>query len=152
MMPSSLNPDKGRDAMVTVAVTPEAPEEPRVAISPETVRKLVALGAKVRIASGSGARSRFSDETYKAQGAEIVPSAAEAVAGLEHGDVVPRGLELERAREPGEARADHDDALAAVAPQPGQSAGGEDQPGRRGQRGLEKRAAVFARDGGVTVG
>ncbi|WP_072385925.1 Re/Si-specific NAD(P)(+) transhydrogenase subunit alpha [Hyphomicrobium sp. CS1BSMeth3] len=69
--------------MVTVAVTPEAPEEPRVAISPETVRKLVALGAKVRIASGSGARSRFSDETYKAQGAEIVPSAAEAVAGAD---------------------------------------------------------------------
>lgn len=69
--------------MVTVAVTPEAPEEPRVAISPETVRKLVALGAKVRIASGSGVRSRFSDETYKAQGAEIVPSAAEAVAGAD---------------------------------------------------------------------
>jgi NAD(P) transhydrogenase subunit alpha len=69
--------------MVTVAVTPEAPEESRVAISPETVRKLVALGAKVRIASGSGARSRFSDETYRAQGAEIVPSAAEAVAGAD---------------------------------------------------------------------
>jgi len=69
--------------MVTVAVTPEAPEESRVAISPETVRKLVALGVKVRIAAGSGARSRFSDETYKAQGAEIAPSAAEAVAGAD---------------------------------------------------------------------
>ncbi len=69
--------------MVTVAVTPEAPEETRVAISPETVRKLVALGAKVRIASGSGARSRFSDETYKAQGAEIAASPAAAVEGAD---------------------------------------------------------------------
>lgn len=69
--------------MVTVAVTPEAPEETRVAISPETVRKLVALGAKVRIASGSGARSRFSDETYKAQGAEISASPAAAVEGAD---------------------------------------------------------------------
>jgi NAD(P) transhydrogenase subunit alpha len=75
--------DEGRDVMVTVAVTPEAPGETRVAISPETVRKVVALGCKVRIAAGSGARSRFSDETYRAQGAEIVPSAAEAVAGAD---------------------------------------------------------------------
>jgi NAD(P) transhydrogenase subunit alpha len=69
--------------MVTVAVTPEAPEESRVAISPETVRKLVALGAKVRIAAGSGARSRFSDETYRAQGAEIAATAADAVEGAD---------------------------------------------------------------------
>jgi NAD(P) transhydrogenase subunit alpha len=69
--------------MVTVAVTPEAPGESRVAISPETVRKLVALGAKVRIAAGSGARSRFSDETYRAQGAEIAASAADAVEGAD---------------------------------------------------------------------
>jgi H+-translocating NAD(P) transhydrogenase subunit alpha len=69
--------------MVTVAVTPEASEESRVAISPETVRKLVALGAKVRIAAGSGARSRFSDETYRAQGAEIAATAADAVEGAD---------------------------------------------------------------------
>lgn len=69
--------------MVTVAVTPEAPDESRVAISPETVRKLVALGCTVRIATGAGARSRFSDETYKAQGAEIAPSTADAVAGAD---------------------------------------------------------------------
>jgi NAD(P) transhydrogenase subunit alpha len=69
--------------MVTVAVTPEAPEESRVAISPETVRKLVALGCKVRVAAGSGTRSRFSDEAYKAQGAEIAATAAEAVEGAD---------------------------------------------------------------------
>lgn len=69
--------------MVTVAVTPEAPDETRVAISPETVRKLVALGCKVVIATGSGARSRFSDETYKAQGADIAASPGEAIQGAD---------------------------------------------------------------------
>ena len=32
--------------MVTIAVTAEAADEPRVAVSPETVKKLVALGAR----------------------------------------------------------------------------------------------------------
>ena len=69
--------------MVTVAVTPEAPDESRVAISPDTVRKLVALGCAVRIASGSGTRSRFSDEAYRAQGAQVTATAAEAVNGAD---------------------------------------------------------------------
>ena len=69
--------------MVTVAVTPEAPDETRVAISPETVRKLVALGCKVVIAAGSGVCSRFSDATYKAQGADIAASPAEAIEGAD---------------------------------------------------------------------
>jgi NAD(P) transhydrogenase subunit alpha len=83
MATSRSNDDKGRDAMVTVAVTPEAPDESRVAISPETARKLVALGCAVRVASGSGARSRFSDETYKTQGAIITATPAEAVEGAD---------------------------------------------------------------------
>ena len=33
--------------MVTIAVTAERDDEPRVAVSPETVKKLGALGAKV---------------------------------------------------------------------------------------------------------
>jgi NAD(P) transhydrogenase subunit alpha len=78
-----MQPHEGRDAMVTVAVTPEAPDETRVAISPETVRKLVALGCKVVIAAGSGARSRFSDETYKTQGADITAGPAEATEGAD---------------------------------------------------------------------
>ncbi len=65
--------------MVTIAVTAEAADEPRVAVSPETVKKLVALGAKVKVEAGAGARSRFSDEALRAQGAEIAPTAAEAV-------------------------------------------------------------------------
>ncbi len=69
--------------MVTIAVTAEGPEEPRVAVSPETVKKFTALGAKVRVQSGAGARSRFSDEVLKAQGAEIAASAADALAGAD---------------------------------------------------------------------
>ncbi len=65
--------------MVTIAVTAEGTDEPRVAISPETVKKLVGLGAKVKVQSGVGARSRFSDDALRAQGAEIAPTAAEAL-------------------------------------------------------------------------
>ena len=69
--------------MVTIAVTSEGADEPRVAISPDTVKKLLALGAKVRVQSGAGLRSRFSDEALKAQGAEIAGSAAEAIDGAD---------------------------------------------------------------------
>jgi NAD(P) transhydrogenase subunit alpha len=65
--------------MVTIAVTAEGADEPRVAVSPETVKKLAALGAKVKVEAGAGARSRFSDEVLKGQGAEIAPSAAETL-------------------------------------------------------------------------
>ena len=69
--------------MVTIAVTAEGADEPRVAISPETVKKLKALGATVKVQSGAGNRSRFSDDVLKAQGADIVGSAAEAIAGAD---------------------------------------------------------------------
>ncbi len=69
--------------MVTIAVTAEADDEPRVAVSPETVKKLVGLGATVRVQSGAGRRSRFSDEVLKAAGAEIAATAAEAARGAD---------------------------------------------------------------------
>ncbi len=68
--------------MVTIAVTREAADEPRVAVSPETVKKFVAAGATVRVEAGAGLRSRFSDEALKAAGAEIV-SHAEALNGAD---------------------------------------------------------------------
>ena len=58
--------------MITIAVTAEGPDEPRVAVSPETVKKLVALGATVKVQSGAGLRSRFSDDMLKAQGGLII--------------------------------------------------------------------------------
>jgi NAD(P) transhydrogenase subunit alpha len=69
--------------MVTIAVTGEREGEPRVAASPETVRKLTALGALVRIEAGAGKRSRFADAAYEAQGATIAASAADALAGAD---------------------------------------------------------------------
>jgi NAD(P) transhydrogenase subunit alpha len=65
--------------MVMIAVTAERDGEPRVAVSPETVKKLGALGGTVRVEAGAGARSRFSDEALKSQGAVIAQSAAEAL-------------------------------------------------------------------------
>ena len=69
--------------MVTIAVTAEGPDEPRVAVSPETVKKLVALGATVRVETGAGRRARFSDDALKAAGAHIAATAAEAVSGAD---------------------------------------------------------------------
>ncbi len=69
--------------MVTIAVTGEREGEPRVAASPETVRKFTALGAAVKIQAGAGARSRFADAAYEAQGATIAASAAETLAGAD---------------------------------------------------------------------
>ena len=74
---------RGEALMVTIAVTAERDDEPRVAISPETVKKLGALGATVRVQAGAGKGSRFSDDLLKAQGAVIAASAAEALAGAD---------------------------------------------------------------------
>ncbi len=67
--------------MVTIAVTGEDESEPRVAVSPETVKKLVALGCVVKVATGAGLRSRFSDAQYSDAGATIAGTASEALAG-----------------------------------------------------------------------
>ena len=69
--------------MVTIAVTHEVKGEPRVAVSPETVKKLAALGCTVRITSGIGLQSRFADEAYGAAGAAIVADAAATLAGAD---------------------------------------------------------------------
>ncbi len=65
--------------MVRIAIAAEADDEPRVAVSPETVKKLTGLGCTVAVEAGAGARSRFSDADLKAAGAEIAGSAADAI-------------------------------------------------------------------------
>jgi NAD(P) transhydrogenase subunit alpha len=55
-----------------IAVLKEtAANEHRVAATPETVKKLLGLGASVAIESGAGAGARISDEDYVAAGATI---------------------------------------------------------------------------------
>ncbi len=69
--------------MVTIAVTAEDVSETRVAASPETVKKLKALGCTIRIERGAGSKSRIADKDYETAGAEIVASAADAVSGAD---------------------------------------------------------------------
>jgi NAD(P) transhydrogenase subunit alpha len=55
-----------------IAVLKEsAPGETRVAATPETVKKIVALGHIVTVQTDAGARASFPDEQFKASGAEI---------------------------------------------------------------------------------
>ena len=65
--------------MVKIAVAAEAGDEPRVAISPETVKKYIGLGCTVAVERGAGSRSRFSDADLEAAGAEIAASAGDAI-------------------------------------------------------------------------
>ena len=60
-----------------------APGERRVAITPETCRKLVALGAAVTVERGLGRHAHFSDEAYVAAGAVLADDAAAALAGAD---------------------------------------------------------------------
>ncbi len=55
-----------------IAVAREAdPAEPRVAGTPETVKKLKALGAEVAVARGAGLASGILDADYEAAGATV---------------------------------------------------------------------------------
>jgi H+-translocating NAD(P) transhydrogenase subunit alpha len=63
-----------------IAVLRERAEgETRVAATPETVGKLIGLGASVAIEAGAGALARFPDAEYAKAGAMVVVSATEVV-------------------------------------------------------------------------
>lgn len=67
-----------------IAVPAEADlGEPRVAATPDTVKRLVALGAEIAVQSGAGLRSGILDADYQAAGATIASSAAEAAIGAD---------------------------------------------------------------------
>jgi H+-translocating NAD(P) transhydrogenase subunit alpha len=53
--------------------------EPRVAITPETIKKYIALGAEVAIEKGAGLTSAISDAEYEAAGATLTKTAKEAL-------------------------------------------------------------------------
>ncbi len=53
------------------------PGEKRVATVPEVVEKLIKLGFRVAVQSGAGEAANFTDDAYRAAGAEVVPTAAE---------------------------------------------------------------------------
>ncbi len=53
------------------------PNESRVGATPKTVKRLLKQGFEVYVESGAGEKANFSDESYKAAGAAIIPSAKE---------------------------------------------------------------------------
>ena len=55
--------------------------ENRVAASPDTVKKLIALGTTVVVEKGAGEASSFTDAAYQDAGATIAATAKDAVAG-----------------------------------------------------------------------
>ncbi|WP_242113049.1 NAD(P) transhydrogenase subunit alpha [Luteimonas aquatica] len=59
-----------------------APGERRVALTPETCKKLVAAGARVRVERGLGAGAHLGDEAYAEAGAELT-DAATALSGAD---------------------------------------------------------------------
>ena len=69
--------------MVAIGVPAESQDEPRIGLTPETVKKLVKAGASVTLRSGAGLRSHFSDDEYAAAGAKIAKSDEEAVSGAD---------------------------------------------------------------------
>ena len=67
-----------------IATTREDPAvETRVAVTPETVKRLAGLGASVRVEAGAGLASGFTDADYQAAGATIAASASQALSGAD---------------------------------------------------------------------
>ncbi len=69
---------------VAIAVTRERREgETRCAVTPETVRKLVAMGATVAVEAGTGQGSSFPDADYVAAGAVVQPDTGSTLNGAD---------------------------------------------------------------------
>ena len=69
---------------VKIAITREThPGETRVAATPESVKKLIALGAEVTVEAGAGTGAAVNDADYEAAGATLAPNAAAAVASAQ---------------------------------------------------------------------
>ncbi len=66
-----------------------AAAETRVAVIPDDIKKLTAMGYEFTVVKGAGIKSGFKDEDYEAAGAELVPDEAGA---LKDADIVVRIL------------------------------------------------------------
>lgn len=79
--PQFATPDKAFDFVtLTLAVIKEiTPAEARVAATPDTVKKLIALGFSVTVETGAGGKIAVSDDAYKSAGAAIAKDAITAI-------------------------------------------------------------------------
>ena len=78
-------PVNAQPSMKIVILKERRPHETRVAATPETVKKLKALGAEITIEAGAGVAAAYTDQAYIDAGANIVPDAATASAA---GDII----------------------------------------------------------------
>jgi H+-translocating NAD(P) transhydrogenase subunit alpha len=62
--------------MSVIGVVAEQSAEARVAATPETVKKILALGYEVLVEKGAGAKAAFPDSAYLGAGAKVVTGAA----------------------------------------------------------------------------
>jgi NAD(P) transhydrogenase subunit alpha len=86
--------------MFVVFVSKESsPGETRVAAIPETVGKMIKLGAKVVVEAGAGARAGFLDEDYREAGAEIAGADQLGSADLALAIQVPPDDRIEKLKE-----------------------------------------------------
>jgi H+-translocating NAD(P) transhydrogenase subunit alpha len=77
-----------REVFMRIAVPAEPDQsEARVAATPETVKKFVALGAEVAVQAGAGTKAGYPDSDYAGAGASIAPDGA---ATLRDADIVLR--------------------------------------------------------------
>lgn len=69
---------------VAIAVTRERREgEPRCAVTPDTVKKLLALGVSVTVETGAGLGSSITDQDFEQAGASVRPDLATVLAGAD---------------------------------------------------------------------
>ena len=69
---------------VAIAVTRERRDgETRCAITPETVKKFVAMGATVKVEAGTGAGSSIPDADYTAAGAIVAKDTKAVLSGAD---------------------------------------------------------------------
>ncbi|KAA5602108.1 Re/Si-specific NAD(P)(+) transhydrogenase subunit alpha [Blastochloris sulfoviridis] len=67
-----------------IAIPVETDEaEPRVAATPETVKRLVGLGADIVVQAGAGLASGIRDAEFEAAGAKLAPTAKDTVASAD---------------------------------------------------------------------
>ena len=67
--------------MRLAVVTERRAHETRIAVTADTVKRLIALGLSVAVEAGAGAAASLPDGELAAAGAEIAPDAAAALAG-----------------------------------------------------------------------
>src|SRR5215208_5100320 len=72
----AVTPKTAKTSLLIGVPKETAPGEKRVATVPEVVEKLIKLGFSVAVESGAGDAANCGDDTYRAAGGQVVPTAA----------------------------------------------------------------------------